>query len=224
MRKFTFLETEIFYGIVGLLIFAYLRLPIGLALFISFLAVVVFWSGRRNKINFQETTRQDGEIYLSPIHGQVVSVRQHIPIMGGPEFGHEIRIVMSIWDEKGLYLPLSAEVAYLKATKGRRVSRDADDEHFYGPLDDVSRTDLTLNSKSQTKTLLRFIDGLYCRRPSIWLKSGDRGRGAACFGYYPFGGTLLIYLPKESDVLVYVTEIVKPGLTVLAAIKEKSQG
>ena len=67
---------------------------------------------------------------------------------------------------------------------------------------------------------MRFIDCTYGHRPSIWLKSGDCGRGAACFGFYPFGGTLIIYLPQNSDILVFEKERVVPGQTVISAFKD----
>jgi hypothetical protein len=53
----------------------------------------------------------------------------------------------------------------------------------------------------------------------LWVKSGDRGRGGACFGYYPFGGTLLIYLPAKSDILIFEKEKIFPGQSVIAATK-----
>lgn len=127
---------------------------------------------------------------------------------------------MSLWDEKGLYLPTTGEVSYLKATKGKKVPRNGENHEFYGPLEDVSHTDLILTSKSGVKTTMRFVDCPNGQRPMVWLKSGDRGRGAACFGYYPFGGTVLIYLPANSDILVYESEHIVPGQTVIADIKE----
>ena len=135
-----------------------------------------------------------------------------------------MRIAISFWDQKGLYLPTAGEVSYLKASRGRRLHRDSETQAFYGPIEDVAHTDLTLTSKNKTETLMRFIDCSAGKRPTIWLKSGDRGRGAACFGYYPFGGTLLIYIPDTSDVLVYENETVVPGQTVIAALKDSPKG
>jgi len=192
-----------------------LYLPIcGTCFFILFLF-------RREKIAYSESIGAHGEIYLAPIHGRVKSIRQNISMLDGSQIGHEIRVSMSFLNEKGLYLSTSGEVLYLKNNKGRKIGRKSLDHHFYGPLDDVSYTDLIFSSKNNNKTLLRYIDAPYCYRPFIWLKSGDRGRSSSCFGYYPFGGTLLIYLPSGCDVLVYEGEFITPGQSVVAVIKDK---
>ena len=121
---------------------------------------------------------------------------------------------------KVFILPTAGEVSYLKANKGAKIPRNAESNQFYVPTHDLSHTDFVLKSKNQAKSLMRFIDCVYGQRPTIWLKSGDRGRGAACFGNYPFGGTLIIYLPQNSDILVFENERVVPGQTVIAALKD----
>lgn len=171
-------------------------------------------------VSYSETIKTDGEIFLSPIYGKVMSVRLNVPVPESQSYGHEIRISMSMLDPKGIYLPTAAEVNYLKATKGKKIPRNSDLKAFYGPMDEVAHTDLTLASKENNKTTMRFVDAPYSQRPTVWLKYGDRGRGAACFGFYPCGGTLFIYLPKNSDILVYESERVIPGQSVLAAIKD----
>lgn len=219
MTTRTFLPIEIFWSIVGIWIYTILNADFGYKLLISIIGLSVLYLGRRSSVPFRETEKKDGEIYLSPVYGEVKTIRRNIYLPDRPEMKHEIRININFWSEKGLYLPTSGEVSYLKATKGRKISRESSAESFYGPVDEVAHTDFLLASKKLTRTLLRFIDCSYGKRPTIWLKSGDRGRGAACFGYYPFGGTLLIYLPENSDILVFENEKVVPGQTVIAAIK-----
>ncbi|HXH75572.1 MAG TPA: hypothetical protein VNJ08_11435 [Bacteriovoracaceae bacterium] len=221
MKRFFFLPSEVSYGLLGLTLLCLVKLNFEQAFFILTMIFMVAFAFRRGNIPYRETLKPDGEIYISPVHGTVESIRQNVPILNDSEIGHEVRISISIWDEKGLYLPTTGEVSYLKANKGKKIPRDAEPHVFYGPLDEVSHTDLVFTSKNQAKTLMRYVDGQCCTRPTIWLKSGDRGRGAACFGYYPFGGTLLIYLPKNSDLLVYEAERVKPGQTVIASIKDE---
>lgn len=221
MKRFFFLPGEVSWVLIGVTLLALVRLNFEQIMLVLSLVAAISFAFRRNRVLYCETTRPDGEIYIAPIHGTVESIRQNVPILNETEIGHEIRISMSTWDEKGLYLPTAGEVSYLKANKGKKIPRDSEDHVFYGALEDVSHTDLVLTSKNQTKTLLRFVDGEYCRRPAIWLKSGDRGRGAACFGYYPFGGTLLVYLPRNSDILVYKSERVRPGQSVIAAIRDE---
>jgi hypothetical protein len=221
MSRLFFLPAEITYSLLALLIYAFVKLPLSFEIPILLLSSLILFLFRRASIPYRDTVKNDGEIYLSPVHGRVASIRHSVSIIDYPSPCHEVRIAISFWDEKGLYLPTSGEVTFLKANKGKKLNRDLETHFFYGPVDDLAHTDLTLMSKNKLQTLMRFIDCNLGIRPTIWLKSGDRGRAGACFGYYPFGGTLLIYLPANSDVLVFENERLIPGQTVIAAIKDQ---
>lgn len=220
MKRFTFLPTEIVYGLLIIWCYALWNLSSGNKVMITILFSIVFFISRRSAIPYRDTLKNDGEIFLSPVHGIVESIRRDTSTWDEVPVTHEIRISIGPWAEKGLYLPTSGEVSFLKANKGKKIPRNAESQEFYFPVAEVAHTDFILTSKNYTKTLMRFIDCTYGQRASIWLKSGDRGRGAACFGYYPFGGTLIIYLPQNSDILVFEKERVVPGQTVIAAFKD----
>jgi hypothetical protein len=220
MKRFFFLPTSVAWGLLFLLIWSWTKWEIGYAFLVSVICFIVGLMTRRSQVPYRDTLKNDGEIYLSPVFGEVKSIRRNIALPHTSGDGQEVRISISGWSEKGLYLPTAGEATYLRATKGNKISREADAVAFYGPMDEVAHTDLVLTSKNKTQTLMRFVDCKYGDRPTIWLKSGDRGRGAACFGYYPFGGTLLIYLPNNSDILVFEKEFVVPGQTVIAALKD----
>lgn len=220
MKRFFFLPTSAFWGLFALLVYSWFKFSLGYSLLVSVICLIIGLATRRSTVPYRDTLKNDGEIYLSPAFGEVKSIRRNVSLPHVPGEGQEVRISISGWSPKGLYLPTAGEVTHLRATKGVRISRDAEETAFYRPMDDVAHTDLILTSKNKTQTLMRFIDCKYGKRPSIWLKSGDRGRGAACFGYYPFGGTLLIYLPNNSDILVFEKEFVVPGQTVIAALKD----
>lgn len=224
MKRFFFLPQSISYLLITAIFFAYLELPLLLEIPILLAASLVLFIFRRTPIPYRDTLKNDGEIYLSPVHGQVESVRHNVSINDYSVPCHEVRISISFWDQKGLYLPTAGEVSYLKANRGKKVHRHSPTEVFYGTIEELSHTDFVLTSKNGMRALMRFIDCSTGKRPVIWLKSGDRGRGAACFGYYPFGGTLLIYVPATSDILVYEKERVIPGQTVIAAIKDLAKG
>ncbi len=220
MKRFFFLPTTVSWGLFLVLIYAWFKWTFGYALLWSVVCFIVALVTRRTSVPYRDTLKNDGEIYLSPVFGEVKSIRRNVQLPHLPGEGQEIRIAISGWSEKGLYLPTAGEVTYLRATKGLKISRDAESVAFYRPMDDVAHTDFVLTSKNKAQTLMRFVDSKYGKRPTIWLKSGDRGRGAACFGYYPFGGTLLVYLPNNSDILVFEKEFVVPGQTVIAALKD----
>lgn len=220
MRKLSFLPPEIFISLILLWIWILFKLPIGYKVLSSLLACCSLYTFRKAAIPYRDTLKNNGEIYLSPVHGLVESIRRDTTTLEDGSVTHEVRISIGGWDEKGLYLPTTGEVTYLKASKGLKIPRGSESELFYLPVSELAHTDFILKSKNQTQTLMRFIDCKYGKRPSVWLKYGDRGRGAACFGYYPFGGTLLIYLPQNSDILVFEKERIVPGQTVIAALKD----
>lgn len=221
MKRFFFLPSEISWSLLAVIVYAFIKLDLIVEIPVLLLASLVLFIFRRTSVPYRETNKIDGEIYLSPLHGRVESVRFSVSSLDYQSPCHEVRVSLSFWDEKGLYLPTSGEVSYLKAIKGKKLHRNSPTETFYGSVEEISHTDLVLTSKNKTSTMMRFIDCTTGKRPTIWLKSGDKGRAGACFGYYPFGGTLLIYLPANSDVLVYEKEIVIPGQTVIAAIKDQ---
>lgn len=224
MKRFFFLQTEFSYGMLALIIYAFWKLPLVYEIPVLLLSSLVLFLFRRSHIPYRDTLKSDGEIFMSPVHGVVESIRHSVSSLDYASPCHEVRISISFWEEKGLYLPTVGEVTYLKANRGKKVHRNSPTHIFYGSVDELSHTDLTLTSKNHTQTLMRFIDCTTGKRPTIWLKSGDRGRGGACFGYYPFGGTLLIYLPVTSDVLVFEKERVVPGQSVIAALKDQPKG
>jgi hypothetical protein len=220
MRRLSFLPKKLLIAGLATLSWAFFHWSLGAKLLLSGLAILVLFIFRRAVIPYRDTLKNDGEIFLSPIHGVVEGIRRDSPALGDGKLYHEVRISMGFWNEKGLYLPTAGELSYLKYQRGRKVSRRATKEVFYDSTLEFSHTDFILMSKNQTQTILRFIDSEYGQRPTIWLKSGDRGRGGACFGYYPFGGSLIIYLPQNSDILVFEKETLIPGQSVIASIRD----
>ena len=188
------------------------------------LAIGVGWLflHRRRYIEWNEGLRNDGEIILAPIDGEIVKI--------GPYFDDEdqknytvIRINTSHYHCWGLYLPFNSEMAYLKEREGERFPRADLATLPAEKFKMLSRTDLILKSPAGLTSHMRFIQCVNGRSPRIWMKSGDRGRGAACFGYYPFGGSLLIFVPENSEVLVVEKEKIKAGRSVLAVSRSQQE-
>jgi len=218
MKKYFFLHPALAWGSLFILVWVFFFRSYTAFFWFSLFLVPMFLIFRRSPVPFVETVKVDKELILSPVFGTVVSIRQNTELFETGEIGHEVRIAISFWNPKGLYLPTSGEVSYLKYIKGKRIDLDAGPEFFYGNLEGVSRSNLTLLSNKKIPISMRFIDRPYGVRPEIWIKSGDIGRGGACFGHYLFGGTLLMYLPKECNILVFENERVVPGSTVVASV------
>lgn len=147
MKRFTFLPSEIFYPLVVLWAYSFLNWNLGYKILISLLTIILLFAFRRASIPYRDTLKNDGEIYLSPVHGTVESIRRDTTTWEEYPYTHEVRISISGWGEKGLYLPTAGEVSYLKASKGKKVPRDSELQEFYAPIGELAHTDFILTSK-----------------------------------------------------------------------------
>lgn len=221
MKRFFFISKDIFVGFMILLAIAYFFMSGFVKGFIIISILVILLYLRRYYIPYRDTIKNEGEIFLSPCYGRVESIRRVENTFEFLPEAFEVRVSAGLIGEHGLYLPTVAEMISMRAFKGKKVSRYEKPEVFTGDHLNLAHTDLILKSKNEVQTVLRFIDCKFGIRPRVWMKSGDRGRGAACFGYYPFGGTLVIYLPLHTDILVYPGEKIVPGQTVIAALRNQ---
>jgi phosphatidylserine decarboxylase len=182
-------------------------------------ATCVFWLWlHRRRFNVAgEHNRSESRILLSPADGQIISIKAGSHPADGLAVT-EIRIRMNHWGYWGLHLPASAEMAYLKEFHGPSFARSklADLPSFD---EGHARTDVHLKTADGVVTRLRFFHCTTGRSPRTWMKSGDFGKEAACFGHYPFGGSLVVFVPQPSDILVVEHEKITAGQTVLAALR-----
>lgn len=180
----------------------------------------LIWLHRRYDIPWRDTLKNDGEIFLSPIAGEVVKIGMWTDPEDGKSYG-QLRLRMNLTDNWGLHLPSSSEMEFLKEFPGKSLSRREIGLVSEENLTTHSHTDMLLRSKNGVGSRMRFVHCVSGRSPCIWMKSGDRGRGAACFGHYPFGGSLIVYVPQPSDILVVENEKIEAGQTVLAVFKSQ---
>jgi hypothetical protein len=205
MSRFFFLPKILFYGLFFFNIYLFFDDFSLIKVLVPLITLVLLFFFRKSSVLYQETIRNDGEIFLSPVHGFVESIRFSVHSIEDDLIFHEIKISLKFWQQKGFYLPTAGEISAFKKESSSN--------------NNLGNTDLTLISKNGNRCILKFFNSLGGLPPMIWVKSGDRGRGGACFGYYPFGGTLIIYLPAKSDILVFEKEKLFPGQSVIAAIK-----
>jgi hypothetical protein len=128
----------------------------------------------------------------------------------------EIRITMPWNKEYGIYLPESCEVRELRID--RTPAQFLPDQ---GPLPEQSERTLTgvclaLKSISGGELGLQFLKFTASRWPSMRVMAGDRGKGRANVGFFPFGGTVLLYLPSNYEILVQKDAPLVAGETLIA--------
>ena len=49
---------------------------------------------------------------------------------------------------------------------------------------------------------------------------GDRGGRRVNIGYFPFGGTLILYLPEKYEILIKENESINAGESIIAMLPE----
>jgi phosphatidylserine decarboxylase len=221
-RRFLFLKKKYSVAIVFMIFVSWIIVIAPYNLMILLLGTFFLWLNRKKAITWKDSLKNDGSILLSPVDGEIVRISQFIDPEDSVEYT-EIRIKMSVTNYWGVHLPNSSEMEYLKSNRGKFLNREQIEDFDLSEIEDYCKTDLTLRSKNDNATKMRFLHCIYGKSPKIWMKSGDRGRGAACFGYYPFGGSLLVYISRPSDILVIKGEKIEAGQTVLAVFKNSHE-
>lgn len=165
-----------------------------LSLFIH--ALIVALARKRPTIFLDD--QPDGEgLVLSPVNGSVNSVRSHVDHEVFGEDLVEIELKLPFWKEWGLLLPTAGEV-----------------------IDTVERKNgfcITILRPNGQRVGMALVKNVIGGGASLNLLPGDRGRSAAPFGHFSFGGKVLLYLTENCEILVQVNEQIVAGQTALAA-------
>jgi hypothetical protein len=185
---------------------------------IFLVAIAALFVARRREALTEEATANHGQILLSPADGVITKVLPAAPDGEGVTVV-EVRIRVSTLRYWGLHLPAPGENAYLKQSPGPRLHRKQLADLDPARAAEAAHTDLVLAIPRFSPVRLRFLHCVRGMAPRIWMKSGDRGKSGACFGHYPFGGSLIVYVPQPGDILVVEGENVTAGESVLAAFR-----
>lgn len=167
----------------------------------------------------EDPTVKEGVLY-SPVNGKVLNVRSGVDhIVFGRELV-ELRLMIPWWKEMGIFLPISSEVRDLVVKKGKSFFR-------------MSREDLPTQSQKMADSLSLILTGAKGERvgmqmlkcptgfwPEIGVMPGDRGKRQVNIGYFPLGGTVLLYLPQNYEILVNTDDVIEAGQTLIAGVPD----
>jgi phosphatidylserine decarboxylase len=132
-------------------------------------------------------------VVFAPCNGKIIAVHQN-------EENIQIEISILPWREMGIFLPMSSEIKNLWRTKKEVV------------LELDSRSDLIG---------MHFIKRVLGLWPELIVTPGDKGGRQVNIGFFPFGGTLVLYLPKKYEILIKNFNEVIAGETIVAVLPEK---
>lgn len=178
----------------------------------------VYFLLRKNRNNFRDDPVATGGVIFSPVNGKIIHIEKNISHGLHGEQMLEVQIVIPWWSEMGIFMPLSAEVKALLVLKGKSFFRYKQIEEALGSMDGKG-VSLSLDNRGETigLTFLKCKFGLW---PEIMVMPGDKGGRRVNIGYFPFGGTVVLYLPKKYEILIKADDEVSAGETIMAVIPE----
>ena len=208
-----------FFLIVTIFIF-YLFNWIELCFFLVllYIGLVIFY--RKRTLYDFKIENYYGENVNSPIYGKVISILKDID---HPYFGNglrEIKISQKVWRGFGVYFPISSEVYdYIEGGQESEAPRLGG----VAAMREGGGYSLIFETEKKTQVGLT-LQGFFLGRgggPRINLIQGDRGQVGANLGYFPFGGTVFLYLPDNYEIMIYEGQNVMVS-SIIADIKEKN--
>ena len=214
--KFSYLSRGTLLVLFFLLALTWVLQKSTIFLFFLFFSLLLLFFFRKSSLRLDDDSLVPSSFIVSPTNGVVYSVRKNIDHNVFGKGLSELRVSLTWFNEFGLGFPLEGEVRGLKSREGKsffRLFRKGleNDEKFH-----VHARLLEIKGRHGQEIGLEFIKCELGFDADLWVKPGDRGKRSARFGYFPFGGTVLIYLPPHFDVLISQGDKCIQGSTPIA--------
>ena len=187
---------------------------------------LLYFYFRKKESLFLENGKNSKTIIYSPISGKVLEINKEFnhPFLG--EDFVQLRLVLPFWNELGIMAPFSSEVKNLKRIGGESLFRWGKSElpiAVNGNIDFAYDNKFySFEDKKGKEIGIEFVKCKLGFRAKIWVLPGDRVKARAHMGYFPFGGTVFLYLPKYFVILVNKNESLVSGETIIAGIPDQS--
>jgi phosphatidylserine decarboxylase len=154
---------------------------------------IFFYLLFRKKANrFRDDPVVTTGVVFSPCNGKVLSIANDEDFL-------KIEIRIAPWNEMGIFMPISSEVINLWKSKKEVIL-------------EISNRQIVLELHFKKRSF-----GLW---PDLIVTPGDKGARQVNIGYFPMGGTVLLYLPKKYEILTKSFTEVIAGETIIAVLPE----
>ncbi|MBC7539254.1 MAG: hypothetical protein H7281_10565 [Bacteriovorax sp.] len=192
-----------FYKILTIMVIAYIVLYVVL---------------RKSRNDFRDDPISTRGVIFSPANGKVVHIEHNVSHGFYGDQLIEIQIMIPWWKEMGIFLPLSCEIKNLLVLKGQSFFRYLKAVEVLGSKEGKG-VGLALDNRGESigLTFFKCKLGLW---PELMVMPGDRGGRRVNIGYFPFGGTVMLYLPKKYEILVKTNDEVNAGETIFAVVPD----
>ncbi len=215
-RSFPILAKE-GWGIIGASLFIALLVWLTLGGFISFLIWIAFIFVIQF---FRDPARQISQTphaVLAAADGRICKVQKcQNPYTGKEEI--LVSTFMNVFNVHSNYCPISGKVDSIEYIKGTFVNADLDKAS-----EQNERNAVVVNSDEGPVITFVQIAGLVARRIICHLHVGEKVDRGQRYGFIRFGSRVDIYVPPDSEVLVFVGQKVKAADTVLALLNAQSE-
>lgn len=181
----------------------------------TFFYACIYILFRRNRNDFRNEQRDTRGVMFSPVNGKVVHLEKNVSHGIFGEGLTEIQLAIPWWKEMGIFLPFSSEVKSLIVLKGISFFRLHKAVEKLGSSDGKGLALALDNKKGDIVglSLLKCKLGLW---PEVVVVPGDRGGRQVNIGFFPFGGTVLLYLPQKYEILIKQDDEVVASETIVA--------
>jgi hypothetical protein len=175
---------------------------------------------RKNRNDFRDDPISTRGVIFAPVNGKVIHIENNVSHGVYGEYFVEIQLMVSWWKEMGIFLPLNCEIKNLIVHKGRSIFRYLKVAEVIG-TEEPKGIALSLDNRGDTIGLSFYKCklGLW---PEIIVMPGDKGGRRVNIGYFPFGGTVMLYLPKKYEILLKINDEIIAGETICAVIAENN--
>lgn len=191
--------------------------------FYFFIYLFLNYAYRRKVFNEEDyiDTREFKGGVLCPISGVITKLYSSLD-----DAYHKSRACLEIKSglrfETGLYLPTQSEVKeFIVRSKDGHKNLGYLDYHSL-KQDKIISIAVVFREENGNEIILEFPKRLFFPWPRIWMMPGDRGKIGVNIGHLPFGGKVLLYLPKNYEILTTKGNKVKAKSTLIAAQRQTS--
>lgn len=210
IRSYLNAEATLYLILISVLVFIFGGLLANFSWYLI-LALVIFCF-RQKKIKYKDNTIQTEELLVSPFNGKVARIQVN-------DEGTQITIVQPWFREIGLYLPMDCEIINVLKIRGNSFFRYSNLDKLKNASKPYYEYFMELQTKNKKFVKLRMFKCFAGLKPSLSVLGGDRGKTAARYGFFPFGGTMVMIFGHGSDILVNENENVIAGETLIARLK-----
>lgn len=184
------------------------RIPM---VFFAALTLFIIWFFR----NPERKIPSGKNIVVSPADGKVIDISEGTENRILKRGMKKISIFMNLFNVHINRVPCSGRVTDILYNPGKFISANLEKASLENEQNAV-----VIETSGGDKILFIQIAGLIARRIVCRLEKGELVETGQPFGLIRFGSRVDVYLPRNSDIKVYVGQKVKGGESVLALLNE----